>query len=65
MLELWDVFFDRRFLRERPRQHEFGLEDRASCLDPAVERRCHPAEGWMPKLPLHIGDDLAGTKETV
>jgi hypothetical protein len=51
------MFTRRRFLRERPGQHEFGLEHCAGCLDPAVQRCGHPAERRMPDLPLDIGDD--------
>ena len=48
------------FLRERPRQHELGLEDRAGPLDHAVEGGRHPALDRMKHLALHLGDDLAG-----
>jgi hypothetical protein len=50
----------RRFFRERPGQHELGLEYGAGGLDHAVERCCHPALHRMKHLPLHRGDDLAG-----
>ena len=48
------------FLRERPRQHELGLEDGAGPLDHAVEGGRHPALDRMKHLPLHLGHDLAG-----
>ena len=58
VLELRHVFFGGRFLRERPRQHELGLENRLGCLDPAVKRCAHPPDRRMPDLLLEIGDDL-------
>ena len=48
------------FLRERPRQHELGLEHRAGPLDHAVQGCRHPALDRMKHLPLHLGHDLAG-----
>ena len=48
------------FLRERPGQHELGLEDRPGLLDHAVERSGHPLLDRMKHPPLHLGDDLAG-----
>ena len=58
VLQLGHIFFGRRLFRERPRQHEFGLENRPVTLDPPVERCCHPAESRMPNLSLNIGNDL-------
>ena len=60
VLQLRHVFLGRRFLRERPGQHELGFEHRAAGLDPAIERSCHPAQRRMPDLPLDVGDDLTG-----
>ena len=60
VLQLGHVLFGRRFLRERPGQHELGLEHRAGALDHAVEGRRHPALDRVKHLPLHLGDDLAG-----
>jgi hypothetical protein len=48
------------FFRERPRQHELGLEHRAGAPDHAVQPRRHPTFYWMEHPPLHLGDDLAG-----
>src|SRR5271166_2880036 len=41
VLELRHVLFGRGFLRERPRQHELGLEHRPAAGDDAVEGRPH------------------------
>jgi hypothetical protein len=56
-----DVFCCRCLFGERPRQHEFGLEDGAAAFDPPVESRGHPANDRMPNPPLDIGDDLPAT----
>ena len=60
VLQLGHVLLGRAFLRERPWQHELGLEHRAGPLDHAVEGCRHPALDRMKHLPLHLGDDLAG-----
>ena len=60
VLQLGHVLFGRRFFRERPRQHELGLEHRAGGLDHAVERGRHPADRRMLHAALDVGDDLAG-----
>ncbi len=60
MLQLRHVFLGRRFFRERPRQHELGLEDRPGRFDPAIQGGRHPAQRWMPDLVLDIREDLAG-----
>src|SRR6516165_2773888 len=60
MLELGHVFFRSRLFRERPRQHEFRLENRPGSFDPAVECSRHPPQRWMPNLRLHVRKDLAG-----
>jgi hypothetical protein len=60
VLQLWHVFLGGRFLRERPGQHEFGLKDRITALNPSVERRRHPPQRRVPDSLLDIGDDLAG-----
>ena len=52
MLELRHVLFGRRFFRERPRQHELGLEHRPGRFDPAVQRGRHPPQRRMLDLPL-------------
>ena len=54
------MFLGRRLFRERPGQHEFGLEDRPSALDDAVERGGHPADHGMPDPALDGFDDLPG-----
>ena len=60
VLQLGHVLLGRAFLRERPWQHELGLEDGAGSLDHAVQCCRHPALDRMKHLPLHLGDDLAG-----
>ncbi len=56
VLDLRHIFFRRRFLRERPRQHEFALEH-ITTLDATIESRRHPAKGWMANPLLDVGDD--------
>jgi hypothetical protein len=60
VLQLGHVFFGRRFLRERPWQHELGFEHRPAALDETVEGRCHPADHRMPDAVLDVLDDLTG-----
>jgi hypothetical protein len=42
VLQLRHVFFGGGFFRKGPRQHELGLEHRASRIDHAVQGGCHP-----------------------
>src|SRR5580700_8531671 len=58
VLQLRHVLLGGRFLRERPRQHELGFEDRPTRLDPSVQRRRHPAHRRMPDPALDVDDDL-------
>jgi hypothetical protein len=58
MLELGHVLLGRRFLRKRPGQHEFGLENRPGRLDPAVQGDAQPSERRVPKVPLDVRDYL-------
>ena len=60
MLQLRHVFFRRRFFRERPRQHELSLEDRAAGRNAPVKGCRHPVQRRLPDMPLNIGDDLSG-----
>jgi hypothetical protein len=60
VLQLRHVFLSGRFLRERPRQHELGLEHRIAALDPAINRGRHPAQRRMKAPLLDIRDDLTG-----
>ena len=46
------------FLRERPGQHELGLENGPAGLDSAVQSSAHPSERWVPDPPLDVRDDL-------
>ncbi len=48
------------FFRERPRQHEFGLEHRPAARDDAVQGRPHPPEHRMPQAMLDAFDCLPG-----
>ena len=59
VLQLGHVFLGRTFLRERPWQHELGLEDGTGCLDHPVEGSRHPPLHRMQHLALHLGDHLA------
>src|SRR6516165_1708986 len=60
VLHLGHVFGGRSLLRERPRQHELGLEHLSGSADKAVECRPHPPDDRMPDLPLDVVDDLPG-----
>src|SRR6516164_9564942 len=60
VLQLRHVFLGCHFLRERPGQHELGLEDRTRRLNTAVERRRHPAQYWVTDLPLDVGEYVTG-----
>jgi hypothetical protein len=52
VLQLRHMLFGSGLFRERPGQHEFGLEHRAPSVDEAVERRRHPFMDWVQDLPL-------------
>src|SRR5690349_5914004 len=60
MLQLRHIFLGRGFLRERPGQHELGLEHRLTALDPAIQRRPHPAQHRMTDSLLNVRDHLPG-----
>jgi hypothetical protein len=47
MLELGHVLLCRRLFRERPREHEFGLEHGLCPLDDPIEGSRHPGERSM------------------
>jgi hypothetical protein len=47
---------------ERPRQHEFGLENRPGSFNPAVKRRGHPPQNRMAYLALNVRKYLAGIR---
>ena len=44
--------------RERPRQHELGLENGSGWFNDAVQRGSHPAEHGVPHPPLNVLDHL-------
>jgi hypothetical protein len=56
----WAMYFSAAVSSENePGQHEFGLENRPSRLDPAVEGGAHPSDRRMPDLPLrYMGKPL-------
>jgi hypothetical protein len=54
------VLLGRGFLRERPGQHELGLENRPTARDHAVEGRPHPPEHGMPEPVLNAFNGLPG-----
>ena len=60
MLELRHVFFGGRLLRERPGQHELGLEHGFGPLHDAVEGRRHPGNGRMLDVALDVRNAPAG-----
>jgi hypothetical protein len=50
VLELRRVFLHRRFFRERPGEHELGLEHGLAALYPAIQRGRHPAQDRMTSI---------------
>src|SRR5260370_23501414 len=54
------MLLSRGFLRERPRQHELGLENRPAARDNAIKGRTHPPEHRMTELMVHAFDGLPG-----
>ena len=54
------MLLGRGLFRERPGQHELGLEHRPGALDHAVEGGRHPADHRMPDPPLDVFDGLPG-----
>jgi hypothetical protein len=51
-------FLGCRFFRERPGQHELGLENRAAGFDSAVQGSTHPSDRWMPDPALDVRDGV-------
>ena len=60
MLQLRHVLRSRRLFRERPRQHEFGFENRIAARHPAIQGRRHPFERRMEHPLLNTRDHLPG-----
>ena len=60
VLQLRHVLFGGGFFRERPGQHEFGLEHRAAGINQAVEGRGHPFDDGVLDPALHVLDRLPG-----
>src|SRR5256885_1952860 len=56
MLQLWRILFDGCFFRERPGQHELGLEDGLVSLYTAIEGGGHPAQHRMTDVLLDLGN---------
>src|SRR5262249_62232891 len=54
------MLLSRAFLRKRPGQHEFGLENRPAARDNAIKGRTHPPEHRMPEAVLDAFDGLPG-----
>ena len=48
-----------RLFRERPRQHEFGLEDSAGFLDQSIQRGGHPGDRPVNDISLDIAELVA------
>ncbi|OIQ72940.1 hypothetical protein GALL_454300 [mine drainage metagenome] len=48
-----------RLFRERPRQHELGLEHRAGFLDQTVQRGAHPGQRPVDRVALDVRDAVA------
>src|SRR5262245_14467268 len=53
------MLLGRPLLRERPGQHEFGFEHRATRLDQSIEGRRHPLNDGMPDPFLNAADCVA------
>src|SRR5450759_5907608 len=47
------------FFRERPWQHEFGLEHRAGLLDQTIKRGGHPWDCPVDRMALDVTDPMA------
>jgi hypothetical protein len=62
VLELGHVLFGGGLLRERPRQHELGLEHGAGFLDQPVQRGGHVWDRPMDRVALDVGDPVAGVE---
>ena len=60
VLELGHVFLGRGLFRERPGQHELGLENRPAARDHAVDGGPHPPEHRMSKPVLNAFNGLSG-----
>jgi hypothetical protein len=60
VLDLGHVLLGRRLFRERPGQHEFGLENRPTARDQPVYGCPHPAQHGMPQPMLDAFDGLPG-----
>src|SRR5664279_2124481 len=54
------MLFRGGLFRERPRQHEFGLEHRLRLFDQAIEGGGHPRNGWMRNALLHRSQPVTG-----
>ena len=62
VLQLRHVLLRGRLFRERPRQHEFGLEDGAGFLDQSIQRGGHPGDGPVDRMALDVSDPVAGVE---
>jgi hypothetical protein len=62
VLQLGHVFLGGRFFRERPGQHEFGLENGPGRFDTAIKSSAHPSNYWVPDVPLDVRDHLTGIR---
>ena len=59
VLQLRHILLDSRLFRERPGQHELGLEHRPASIDEPIKGRPHPAVHRMPNPALDVFDGLA------
>ena len=60
VLQLGHMLFRRRLFRERPGQHELGLEHGVEVVDEPVEGRRHPPFHRMLDPALDVGDGAPG-----
>jgi len=54
------MLFRGALFRERPRQHELGLEDGAGFLDQSIQCGRHPGHGPVDRMSLDVTDSVAG-----
>jgi hypothetical protein len=60
LLDLSDVLLRRRLFRERPREHELGLEHCPGVFDHSVQCGRQKPDHWVLHPPLDRRDRLAG-----
>ena len=59
VLKLGHVLLGRGLFRERPGQHEFGLEHGTGFPDQSIQRGGHPGDGSVDGMALDVRDPVA------